>query len=458
MEKSLYCGAARRIITPPEELWPNLRGNIGAEFNAVLDDLYVRVIALGDGKERSLIICFESGCPCNDQLFEQIRQEYQIPPERVMLLQTHVHAAPMMNGAVNPNVTNPRKHVNNFGEYPEEVQKATLQYADFLIKQMFSSIDEAISAMEPARMGHAQGESLINVCRNQCYTSPDGTDQKYSLGSDPAVPVDHTLFVIRFERLDGTPIAFFINYPVHNCVMVFNRCGKDGKGAISSDISGRACRYLENAEQGCVALWTSGAAGDVNPIFGNELFYPDPVTGAPTQLEHNSGELANAVLEVLAARHYADIRSVIRNISYMTDKTEIKGTIEWSKTPGVNGMDQIIDDLYQVRLHLLRIGDVGLFGASGELFQSYGKLIKETSPMKHTVVINHDARDLANSDYIYDDEAFRRSPGLVQSPPDSLPSGRMKGGIVAIRHSQMVPGYFAVSLKNHVIHMFEQIL
>lgn len=458
MENKLYCGAARRIVTPPEALLPNLRGNVGAEFNAVLDDLNVRVIALGDGTTKALIICFESGYPCNDELFERIEQTYHIPPENVMLLQTHVHAAPMINGAINCGVINPRKHVNNFLEYPEEVQKATISYVEFLMEQMFSAIDEAIASMRPARMGHEQGESLINVCRNQCYTSPDGRDAKYALGADAAVPIDHTLFVMRFETLDGKPIAFFINYPVHNCVMVFNHCGKDGKGAISSDISGRACRYLEQEFDGCVALWTSGAAGDINPVFGNELFYPDPVTGGPIQLETKGGEIANAILEVLSARHYADILSVIRKIEYTTDRTQINGVIEWSATPGVDGQDHIVEDLYQVRLHLLRVGDVGLFGASGELFDSLGRLIKETSPMKHTVVLNHDARDLANSEYIYDDEAFRHSPGLVQSTADAIPNSSLGGGIVAINHSQMVPGYFPDSLKRHTRSMFEKVL
>lgn len=458
MEKKLYCGAARRVVTPPRNLLQDLRGNMGAEFNAVLDELYVRVIALGDGSDRSLIICFESGYPCNNQLFERIRKDYGIPPEHVMLLQTHVHAAPMIGGAVNPASINPRKHVNNFLEYPEAVQKATMKYVDFLETQMFSAIGEAVESMEPARMGHGQGESLINIRRNQQYVSPDGKDIRYSLGVDPTAPVDHTLFVMRFERLDGTPIAFFINYPVHNCVMVFNHCGTDGKGAISSDISGRACRYLEQEYADCVALWTSGAAGDVNPLFGNELFYPDPETGAPAQLPVKGGELPNAVLEVLACRHYADILSVIRKITYTTENTKIKGVIAWSRTPGVDENNRIQEELYQVRLHLLRIGDVGLFGASGELYDSYGKLIKEWSPMKHTVVINHDARDLANSEYIYDDEAFLHSPGLVQSPANADAPSSMRGGIVAISHSQMVPGYFADSLKKHTVQMFEQVL
>lgn len=458
MKQQLYCGAAKRIVTPPAELLPNLRGNIGMEFNEVLDDLYLRVIALDNGTDKLLIICFESGYPCSDEIFEQLSQRTGVPKENILLLHTHVHAAPMISGAVDNNVGNPRKHVNKFDEYPQEIQTATLAYVDFLIARMYEAVEEAMASMQPARFGHATGSSYINACRNTSYTAPDGSNEKYALGADLSIPVDHSLFVMKFETLDGKPIAFFMNYPVHNCVMVFNHCGEDGKAAISSDISGRACRNLEEEFPGSVALWTSGAAGDVNPVFGNEIFYPDPKSGSATRLETIGGEIANAILETLSARHYADILRTIRGIDFMTDSAAIQTVVEWSRTPGVDENDQIAEDLYRVRLQLVRLADVALFGVSGELFHTYGDLIKEISPMKHTVILNHNASDLAFSEYIYDDDAFRHSPGLVQSPPDAIAPSTLRGGIVAINHSQMVPGYFSDALRTHVPEMFDKVL
>ena len=43
---SLFCGAAKNIITPSSDLLPDLRGLMDRHFGGVLDDLYVRVIAL----------------------------------------------------------------------------------------------------------------------------------------------------------------------------------------------------------------------------------------------------------------------------------------------------------------------------------------------------------------------------------------------------------------------------
>jgi hypothetical protein len=43
----LFCGAARECITPPGELLPDLRGLMDRPFGGVLDDLFVRVLALG---------------------------------------------------------------------------------------------------------------------------------------------------------------------------------------------------------------------------------------------------------------------------------------------------------------------------------------------------------------------------------------------------------------------------
>lgn len=457
MKNQLYCGASKRVVTPPTDMLPDLRGNIGMEFNKVLDDLYLRVIALGSGTKKVLIICFESGYPCCDEIFEQLRRRTGVPQENILLLHTHVHAAPMISGAINNSIGNPRKHINKFYEYPPAVQTATLRYSKFLAAQMYEAVDEAIASMRPARMGHATGSSYINVCRNVSYTASDGSGEKYALGADLSIPIDHSLFAMKFEALDGTPIAFFLNYPVHNCAMVFNRCGEDGKSAISSDISGRACRNLEKAYPGSVALWTSGAAGDIDPILGNEVFYPDPGSGGAVKMP-SDGKMADAILELLSAHHYADILRTIRKIDLTVGSMTMQSVVDWSHTPGVDKDNKIVDGLYSVRLQLVRLGDVALVGVSGELYHSYGELIKQLSPMKHTVILNHAASDLAFSEYIYDDDAFRHSPGLVQSPPDAIAPSGLCGGIVGINTSQMVPGYFSDSLKSIIPAMFEEVL
>ena len=57
MGKKLLCGAARELITPPEDMLNHLSGLMNSSFGGVVDDLYVRVIALkyGDKKNASCL-------------------------------------------------------------------------------------------------------------------------------------------------------------------------------------------------------------------------------------------------------------------------------------------------------------------------------------------------------------------------------------------------------------------
>ncbi len=88
--------------------------------------------------------------------------------------------------------------------------------------------------------------------------------------------------MLKFESLSGKPIALLINYAVHGVVMGPNNL------QVSGDLPGAASRFVEQYYQGdiptrsdggwdlqlkpqektdgVVALWTSGAAGDQNPI------------------------------------------------------------------------------------------------------------------------------------------------------------------------------------------------
>jgi neutral ceramidase len=59
MADQLLCETSRRKITPPVHFIPNLCGLRDNSFGGILDDLYVRVIALGNGDAKALIVAFD---------------------------------------------------------------------------------------------------------------------------------------------------------------------------------------------------------------------------------------------------------------------------------------------------------------------------------------------------------------------------------------------------------------
>lgn len=445
MDNHLFCGASCAVITPDEKLIPNLRALRDNTIGGVLDDICVRVIAIGDGENKALLISFDLDKAMNPkENISVISKHTQIPEENILLFAVHIHSAPIHS-------YRPEEGINNVLLKAKEVQEATRQYEVFVQKALYKAADEAISSMRPAKMGFAYGKSYININRNQDYEYIDENGKirtQYCLGANPEVPVDRTLFVMKYEDMDGNPIAFFVNYPVHCAVMHSNQCINNKLG-ISGDIGGNVSRWLENEYLGCTAMWSSGAAGDINPLILNEMNVPNVENGQMEEWSIPGGDYS--VLKMLASRHYADILKAIRSIDCTINSAEIKGIIEWSYTPGCNcvhskdGTVEIVKDEsvkpYEVRLHLIKIGEVFLYGFSGELYSSYAKSLKKITP-PNTIIINHDASLMAASGYIFDDETLERDKDFM------LPGHRS---------THMLPGYFAKSLKEHTLSMFKKL-
>ena len=466
MERILTCGAARRCVNPPEDIVLRTHRKPDRDTSCA-DDLYVRVLALGDGTETFLIISYDSGYSCIDDQLEEIEKTYQIRSDNVMIFDTHSHSKLYGGYQFGRLPPNPRKHYQEFYSWPQEEQDAMNRYGEMTRRLMLEAVGEALQTMRPARMGHAKGQSFINTCRNQRYVveEPDGSLRElYTVGVNYEQKIDHTVFVMQFNDAEtGRPIAFFMNYPVHNCVMINNHCGAHGKKAFSGDIGGNCCLYMEQKYPGCTALWSSGPAGNINPIFGTEAVYPDPMTGEPKQYHTTGAEIGPVILKMLSARHFQDIMETVRSIDHWTDKTELASAVEISKTPGYDGKNEIHEDLYKIRLQNLRIGDVALLGFSGELYDSFGQMIHALSPMKNTVIVTHAGVGTCQSEYILDDWALEHSDPVEQrqknGPRDG--DGDRKGlssCIVGTEHSQIVPGYLKQSLKTHVLSLFDKTL
>lgn len=429
----MICGAAKKKITPPMELLADLRGLGDIVFAEVLDDIYVRVLILGDEKEKILLAVFDlDKVPYPEKYLPAISQLSGIPEANIALLSIHTHTAPMTGWR-------PTEGPNFILRKPEHVQKATHEYEAFLEQTALEAVQEAMAALQPVRIGWGRGESYININRLQDYfiRNEDGTVEiRCGLGQNPAADVDRSLFVLKIEDLDGNMVACLTNYAVHNCVMIGNRCGKDGGTLLSSDMGGNVSQMLEENWPGCVALWTSGAAGDINPVMSNEIFYPDPKTGKQTSYQLPAGGTAPCMmLKVLAARHYADIQRVLDGISCSGEDLDIGGMVEWAEMPSKG------EEPYKIRVHLMRIGNLGLWGVSGELYSSIGKAVTQTLSSGTHLILNHDSSLIANTGYIYDDETLNRDR------EETLP-GR--------RNNEILPGYAKEALLTITADMWER--
>ncbi len=431
MNEKLTCGAGKACITPDEELIPHLRGLAGQRFCTVADDLYVRAIAFSDGKKDLMIVSFElDKVPYPSRYASLIAESTGIPEENILLLSVHTHCAPITGNR-------PDEGPNDRSCFPPDMFTATEKYEKQLEAALTKACAAAVNAMQPCRIGWSQGESYINVNRSQMYEveQEDGSiAQLCSLGVNMEAKTDHTVFVMKAESLDGETIAMLVNYPVHCCVMIGNDFDGKGAGAMTGDLAGRVSAMLEE-KYGGVALWTSGAAGDVNPLMLNQYYYPDPMTGSPSELSPHGYDSARKALDLQSCRHMADIAKVLRTLRCETSEAAVNVATGWSQTPGRKPGSDEPGEGYQVRVRMAQIGDLIFAGISGELYSSIGAKIQSELPAARTVILNHESSLLSNAGYIFDDETLAK----CKNPRGNLPG---------LKETRIVEGYVETSLLD----------
>jgi len=360
MAEQLYVGAAKRETTPKME-WLPLYGVARSKLIAVIDPIYVRVIALSNGDQPSLIVTFDAGGPPDAATFlTGLSEHTDIPIDAIYYGGTHGHTSPSVR--INPDVP------------------TTEPYVEFVYQQMLDAADEAIDRLRPATVGIGYSNSYINTNRQRYYELEDG-GVVGAQGYNPTAPSDKTLSVIRFADQHDEPIAFIVHYSMHLTSMYANRYNEEGTG-ISGDVGGAVSRHLENRHAGAVANWMPGTAGNQNPIISNEYFTPNPETG-----EQEIQMMSRAVVELMefyGKVQFADVLTALDDLEFETSDAHVSFAKGLSTLPPYEeGQDETI-----IGLSLMRIGDIALVGTSGELFNSIGVYMREHSLLKHTLVSN----------------------------------------------------------------------
>jgi hypothetical protein len=391
---TLQVGAARVDITPPDDAALPMSGYSGRKqgFQGIHDRIYARAIVLHDGTSYAAIVTWELiGAPNAlwAQVSQRVAQETGIAPEFLMLAAVHDHSAPSpagMYGNADP------KSV----PYTAKLQDATVE-----------AVRQAKANLQPARVGAGAGKAYVNINRRE-YTP----DRGWQLGFNPEFPSDKTVAVVRFETLSGKPIALFINYPVHAVVM-----GPDNY-QVSGDLAGATSRFVEQhyrgtpgsgprgdtgaglrlrpeevaGDAGIVALWTSGAAGDQNPV--------SLATGSDFTMVDALGKILGEEAVRVASRIRTTANVRIRGAQQVV--TCPGRRLVRADRPSKEYKSEDADPV-SIRLGLLMINEIALAGVSGEVLTGIARHLQQDSPFTHTIMVTHAN---GSSGYIPDDAAF----------------------------------------------------
>ncbi len=236
----LRAGVATADITPE---------NGGMTFGFVRPDIMVtgvhtrlmgRALVLDDGDTEVALLSTDLGAPFEkDSLVARVK-DLGFTHETILYTGTHTHSGP--------------------GEL-----------ADWQVEQLARAIRDAHEALVPARAAWGR-RRVLDVNRNrsiEAHLANHGLDLFYGQGDPTDDPLgeeharDTRLRTLRVDRLDGTPLAGWIHFPVH-----LTTSGPDGD-VWDADLAAAATEHLQTAvaAKGFTAFYTNGSLGDLMPRF-----------------------------------------------------------------------------------------------------------------------------------------------------------------------------------------------
>lgn len=407
-------GASRIDYTPRGAQLPR-------NFTGVLDPIFVRSVVLDNGSTRAALVAIDAGGLPTD-LYKKVSAraaaELKIPPSQLLMSASHTHSVPF--------------------RLDDSVEEVILR-----------SLRESVARLQPARVAWGTGVSFINVNRDRV----DAKTNRWWEGPNYEGASDKTVAVVRIETPAGKPIAVYYNYAVHGVIT-------GTLDMVSGDIPGAASRYVEESlGDDAVALWTSGAAGDQNPIYFNQTYELRDIRIA--DYARRGEDISNAMPpggqgmdrnnprvkllmdqqkrmnETLGQMLGEEVLHVMRE---GLEKSVADGTLHGAQAAfscpartrtdsGRAGFEGKYVDAGEVAIGLgaLRIGDVYIGAVDAEVYNVIAQRLKRESPFKHTLMVTL-TNGSAQTGYIPSEDAFGRNVFTVLS--SRLKPGCAEAGIV----------------------------
>lgn len=350
-------GYAERDITPPAGLpmWGyGARHDLPAE--GTRDPLFAKCVVIEAGGEKLAIMGLDLGRSPTFKMMDEIRAGVAASGvKHVLLSGSHTHHGPVIELLNEPGLGQ--------GKFDN-----TLAYVAKLTQDLTDCINEAAAKAVPARMGWGSKEVPYN--RNRQSKKPD--------------PIrDPELAAIRFDTLDGKPIAIAVNFAAHPVwADLLDR-------RWSSEFPHYMAKTVTEAT-GAPCLFLQGAAGDMSP------------NGQGAKgIEELGAKIGEAVLEINAAIETSvpatpGIKAMAEERFEYETRIDLKnpliqGTFKQMFFPEMLAMlEELPNNTIAPRLNTVLInGELALVGGSGEFFSAHAVRLKAESAAKETFFIGY---------------------------------------------------------------------
>jgi neutral ceramidase len=385
-------GAAKTDITPAKTELPK-------QFLGILDNLYARAIVIDNGHTSVALITLDAGAiskPLYQSVTARAEKELGIPASNILITATHTHAAPF--GAMS-------------AKAPDTV---------------FEAVKQAKAKLQAAQITFGTGTSYINIQRDIIDPKTHGWWEGANYGGLS----DKTVSVIKFDALNGDPIAVYYNYAMHAVIT-------GTLDLVSADVPGATSRYIENASgDKVIALWSEGASGDQNPVYFQQTY--DLRDIRIKDFAKQGKDISNAMppggqgldrSNPEVARLMDQQKQMIISMGQMLGEEVLRASREMKRPitdgrlfgksttltcPGRERLNQGRGGIageykdgnpVQLQLGLLMVDDIAIGAVDGEVYNEIAQRLKRESPYAKTMMATL-TNGMAGSGYIPDDASY----------------------------------------------------
>lgn len=345
-------GYAERDITPPAGLpmWGyGARHDLPA--TGTKNPLFAKCVVIEAGGDKLAIMGMDLGRGPTFKMMDEIRAGVAKSGVKLVLISgSHTHHGPVIEFVDKPGLGQ--------GKFDN-----ALQYIAKLTQDITDAINEAAANAVPAKMGWGSKDVPYN--RNRQSKKPNPSR-------------DAELAVIRFDTLDGKPIAAVTNFAAH---------------PVWEDIEDRrwSSEYPRFMEQtvtqatGAPCIFMQGAAGDMSP------------NGEGAKgVEELGAKIGAAVVEIYngietKAPEHPSIKAMPEEKFEFKTRLDlqnplIQSTFKQMFFPEMMAMlEELPGDTISPRMSTILLnGELALVGGSGEFFSAHSVRLKKESPAKET--------------------------------------------------------------------------
>jgi len=349
-------GFAKRDITPqaPVPMW-----GYGARHDmlsqGVIDPLHAKAVVIETGDDRLAIVGMDIGRGPTPAMMEQIRKEVleKAGVQTVMIAGSHTHHGPVIE----------LTDREGFGKGKFD---AAVAYSKRLPELLIEAIVEAKQKVEPAKIGIAKQDVDLNRNRH--------TKQAVR-------PTDPQLAVVRFDSLNGKPLAVLVNFAAHP-VTIDDKVLKfspDYPGALQDRVEGTL---------GTNCFFMQGASGDLSPNRGN------------LETKAYGEKLGDLVVEMVKRMETAVPKSP--SIKAKVDRFEFSSRVDFNNVFVTSAFKQAFfpelvsnftaefgPGLKPEITTVLLNGDTALVAGSGEFFCNHSNRLKQRAYVPNTLFFGY---------------------------------------------------------------------